>query len=339
MLEKRYEKSAVRHRAIFAITLVCVLTALFAGSQAAFAQAQYPSRTIRVISPFPPGGFSDLAARAIALGLQQEFGSTVVVENRPGAGGLLATEIVFNSPADGYTLLLASNTGLAILPHLVTGLKYDLVKDFAPVSVVSMATNVLVIRPGLETPTVKDLIALAKSRPGALNFGSSGIGTPQHMIGEMFQSSAGVSMVHIPYKGTVAGLQEVMAGRLDLMFADLPSAAGLVKSGKLKTLAVSTATRAPFLPDVPTIAESGLPGFSASTWVGIVVRAQTPPEIVQRLSRAIVTSLARPEIRNGLVSLGAEPGGTPPERFAALISEDGQRWGKIIRDAGIKLEP
>ncbi len=320
------------------VTLAAILTACLAGSPVALAQAPYPARTIRVISPFPPGGFSDLAARAVALGLQQEFGSNVVVENRPGAGGLLATELVFNSPADGYTLLLASNTGLAILPHLVTGLKYDLVKDFTPVSLVSMAPNVLVIRPGLEAPSVKELIAMAKAKPGVLNFASSGIGTPQHMIGEMFKSSAGVSLQHIPYKGTVAGLQDVMAGRVDLMFSDLPSAAGLVKSGKLKTLAVATATRSPFLPDVPTISESGLPGFAASTWVGIIVRAQTPNEIVQRLSRAIATSLQRPEVRNGLVGIGAEPGGSTSERFAALIAEDGERWGKIIRDAGIKLE-
>lgn len=338
MLEQDSARSAMRRGALLSAAIVGVLTALLSGSQASFAQAQYPARPIRVISPFPPGGFSDLAARATALGLQQELGGTVVVENRPGAGGLLATEMVVNSPADGYTLLLASNTGLAILPHLVTGLKYDLVKDFAPVSVVSMATNVLVIRPGLDASNVKDLIALAKARPGALNFGSSGIGTPQHMIGEMFKAAAGVSLVHIPYKGTVAGLQDVMAGRLDLMFADLPSTAGLVKSGKLKTLAVSTATRAPFLPDVPTIAESGLPGFAASTWVGIIVRVQTPADIVQRLSRAIVTSLARPDVRSSLVNIGAEPGGTTPERFVALIAEDGERWGKIIRDAGIKLE-
>ena len=338
MLEQDSARSAMRRGALLSAAIVGVLTALLSGSQASFAQAQYPARPIRVISPFPPGGFSDLAARATALGLQQELGGTVVVENRPGAGGLLATEMVVNSPADGYTLLLASNTGLAILPHLVTGLKYDLVKDFAPVSVVSMATNVLVIRPGLDASNVKDLIALAKARPGALNFGSSGIGTPQHMIGEMFKAAAGVSLVHSPYKGTVAGLQDVMAGRLDLMFADLPSTAGLVKSGKLKTLAVSTATRAPFLPDVPTIAESGLPGFAASTWVGIIVRVQTPADIVQRLSRAIVTSLARPDVRSSLVNIGAEPGGTTPERFVALIAEDGERWGKIIRDAGIKLE-
>src|SRR5688572_30949862 len=204
---------------------------------AAAAQAQqYPSRPIRIISPFPPGGFSDLACRAVALGLQQELGGTVLVENKPGAGGLVATEFVVNAPADGYTLLMARNTGLAILPHLVTGLKYDLVKDFAPVSVASHAANILVTRPGLEVKSVKELIALAKSKPGALNFGSSGIGTPQHMIGEMFKSSAGVNIVHVPYKGTMAGLNDIMAGRVDIMFSDLPSAAGLVKSGKLQTL-------------------------------------------------------------------------------------------------------
>jgi tripartite-type tricarboxylate transporter receptor subunit TctC len=306
---------------------------------AAAAQAQqYPSRPIRIISPFPPGGFSDLACRAVALGLQQELGGTVLVENKPGAGGLVATEFVVNGPADGYTLLMASNTGLAILPHLVTGLKYDLVKDFAPVSVASHAANILVTRPGLEVKSVKELIALAKSKPGALNFGSSGIGTPQHMIGEMFKSSAGVNLVHVPYKGTMAGLNDIMAGRVDIMFSDLPSAAGLVKSGKLQTLAVSTQARTPFLPEVPTIAESGLPGFAASTWVGIVVRAGTSPEIIQRLSRAMMTSLQKPDVRGGLVNIGAEPGGTTPEQFAKLIAEDGERWGKIIRAANIKLE-
>jgi tripartite-type tricarboxylate transporter receptor subunit TctC len=306
---------------------------------AAAAQAQqYPSRPIRIISPFPPGGFSDLACRAVALGLQQELGGTVLVENKPGAGGLVATEFVVNAPADGYTLLMASNTGLAILPHLVTGLKYDLVKDFAPVSVASHAANILVTRPGLEVRSVKELIALAKSKPGALNFGSSGIGTPQHMIGEMFKSSAGVNIVHVPYKGTMAGLNDIMAGRVDIMFSDLPSAAGLVKSGKLQTLAVSTQARTPFLPEVPTIAESGLPGFAASTWVGIVARAGTSPEIIQRLSRAMVTSLQKPDVRGGLVNIGAEPGGTTPEQFAKLIADDGERWGRIIRAANIKLE-
>lgn len=305
----------------------------------AAAQAQqYPSRPIRVISPFPPGGFNDLACRAVALGLQQELGGTVLVENKPGAGGLVATEFVVNGPADGYTLLMASNTGLAILPHLVTGLKYHLVKDFAPVSVASHAANVLVVRPGLESRSVKELIELAKSKPGALNFGSSGIGTPQHMIGEMFKSAAGVDIVHVPYKGTMAGLNDIMAGRVDIMFSDLPSAAGLVKSGKLRTLAVSTQARTPFLPEVPTIGESGLPGFAASTWVGIIVRAGTPPEIIQRLSRAMVASLQRADLRGGLVNIGAEPGGSTPEQFAKLIADDGERWGKIIRAAGIKLD-
>jgi tripartite-type tricarboxylate transporter receptor subunit TctC len=316
------------------LIVVCVLFAAGLHSAA----AQYPARPIRVISPFPPGGFSDLACRAVAAGLQQEFGSTVLVENKPGAGGLVATEMVVNSPADGYTLLMASNTGLAILPHLVTGLKYDLVKDFAPVSIASHAANILVIRPGLEVKSVNELIAMAKAKPGSLNFGSSGIGTPQHMIGEMFNAAAGVNIVHVPYKGTMAGLADIMAGRVDIMFSDLPSAAGLVKSGKLSTLAVSTQARTPFLPDVPTIAESGLPGFAASTWVGIVVRAGTPNDIVQRLSRAIVTSLQKPEIRAGLLAIGAEPGGSTPERFAQLIADDGERWGKIIRSAGIKLE-
>jgi tripartite-type tricarboxylate transporter receptor subunit TctC len=325
----------------FKRTLICCT--LLAGLGAAFlspgSMAQpFPNKMIRIVSPFAPGAFNDLASRTIALGLQQEFGQTVVVENKPGAGSLVGAEYVVRSPADGYTLLMASNPVMAILPNMISDAPFDLVKDLTPVSNVAAAAKLLFVRQGLPADSVKDIIALAKAQPGKLTFASSGNGTVGHLSGELFKFMAGVDILHVPYKGTAPAINDLMGGRVDMQFSDIVSSGGQVKSDKIRLLAVMTEKRLPQVPDVPTFAEAGLKGFESYLWNGVVARSGTPPEIVRQLSAAISAALKRPAIASPMTTMGAQVIGDTPEHFAEMIANERTLWAKVVKATGIKLE-
>jgi tripartite-type tricarboxylate transporter receptor subunit TctC len=299
------------------------------------AAAQTP---VRFVVGFTPGGPSDILARSLAEKLAGPLGQPVVVENRPGAGGNLAAEVVAKSAPDGNTWLLGNNSILATNQALYSHLTYDPVKDFAPVALVAIQPNILVVHPSVPAHSVRELIAYAKSQPGKLNYASSGAGAAAHLAGELFKTMTGVQMVHVPYKGAQPALTDVIAGQCQLMFATSASVIPYIKAGRLRALAVTTAKRSPSVPDLPTLAESGVPGFEAITWHGVVVPAQTPPATVARLNKAIDTALADPQLLERLNSLGAEVSPGSPQDFAAYIAREIPKWTKVVRESGAKAE-
>jgi tripartite-type tricarboxylate transporter receptor subunit TctC len=322
-------------------SFVCCGWALAAqsGLQPGASTAQpFPSKMIRIVSPFAPGAFNDLASRTIALGLQQELGQTVVVENKPGAGSLVGAEYVVRAPADGYTLLMASNPVMAILPSLIKDAPFDLIKDLTPVSNVAIAAKLLFVRNGLPVDSVKDIVALAKAQPGKLSFASSGNGTVGHLSGELFKYMAGVDILHVPYKGTAPAIADLMGGRVDMQFSDIVSSGGQVKSDKIRLLAVMTEKRLPQVPEIPTFRESGLTGFESYLWNGVVARSGTPPEIVRQISSAIAAALKRPAIASPITTMGAQVIGDTPEHFAEMIAHERALWAKVVKATGIKIE-
>ena len=299
--------------------------------------ADFPSRTITVISPFPPGGLNDTSARAVARALQAELGRNAIVENRPGGGTMIALEHLARQAPDGHTLLICGDTNMAVMPHLQPSLSFSLEKDFAPITLLVSAPAVLVVRPSLAVKSLQDLIALAKAQPGKLSYASAGNATPPHMIAEQFKSRTGLAIAHVPFKGATEGLMNVLGGHVDLMFVDLATASAQVKANKVHTLAVSTANRSKLLPDVPTIAESGLPGFEGRAWQGVITRQGTPTEVIHVLNRAIVAGMQRPEIGGIYDAKGAELATSTPEQFAAMIVDERAKAGRLIQQAGIKL--
>jgi tripartite-type tricarboxylate transporter receptor subunit TctC len=315
-----------------------VLAALVAVS-AVYASAQpYPNKPIRLVVPFPAAGTTDILAREVGQRLTETLGQPVVIDNRPGAAGNLGTEIVAKSPADGYTLLMCTVSTHAINPGLYSKLNFDHIKDFAPVILVARVPNVLEVNPGVPVNTVADLIKLAKEKPGQLNFASSGSGTSIHLSGELFKTMTGVDMVHVPYKGSAPALADLIGGQVQLMFDNLPSSLQMIKAGKLRAVAVTSADRAPALPNVPTIAESGVPGFEATSWFGVVAPAGTPPEIVNRLNAEIDKWLKSPEAKEKLLAQGAAAAGGTPEQFAAYIRSETDKWAKVIKASGAKVD-
>ena len=326
-----------RRQLITAATLAplgIVAAGLPGRSRAAIA---FPTRSLTVISPFPPGGLNDTSARAVAKGLQAELGHSAIVENRPGAGTMIALEHLARQPADGHTILICGDTNMAVMPHLQRNLSFSLEKDFAPITLLVVAPAVLIVRPGLKANSVQELIALAKAQPLKLSYASAGNATPPHMIGELFKLRAGVNISHVPFKGASEGLLNVMGDHVDFMFIDLASASAQVKSGKARALAVTTLTRSKFLPELPTVAESGLPGFEGRAWQGAIARNGTPPEIIATLNRAIVKGMARPEIGGVYEGQGAALNTSTPEQFAAMIADERDKAGKLIKAAGIEL--
>ncbi len=305
---------------------------------AVHAQAPFPNRPIVVVSPFPPGGLNDTCARMVAKALQDVLGKPAIVENRPGGGTMIALDHVARTPPDGHTLVVCSDTNMAVLPNLATGLKFSLQNDFAPVTQLAVTPMVLLTRPGLKVESLKDLVALAKANPGKLSFGSSGNATPPHMIGEQFKQRAGIDVQHVAFKGAAPALLAVMGDHLDFIFIDLASASAQIKAGKIKGLAVSTQKRAQLLPDIPAVAELGYPGFDCRGWVGLSARAGTPPAIIDILNRAVVEGTRKPEVGGVLAQQGSELTTTSPQVFAAMIEEERTRFGKLIREANIKLE-
>lgn len=298
----------------------------------------FPSRPIKIVVPFGAGGSTDVVARLIGQKMGEAMGQTFVIENRPGAAGAIASEQVAKSPADGYTILMATTSTHGILPIAKPQLPYDAVKDFAPVGLVARAPNVLIASNMLGVSDVKGLVQLAKSKPGQLSFASSGNGTITHLVGELFKSSSGVQAVHVPYKTGVQALADVVSGQIGFQFDSITWTLPQARAGKLKALAVTGAKRSALAPELPTVAESGLPGFEGVTWFGFVAPAATPPDILARLSAELGRALAAPDVREKMAAQGAEAASGRADELSSLMREDAVKWGKVIRDAGVKFE-
>jgi tripartite-type tricarboxylate transporter receptor subunit TctC len=314
------------------------LFGLFAAMPLLATGQSYPSKPIRLVVPFPAGGTTDLLARAMAQKLSEALGQQVVVDNRPGAGGNIGSDIVAKSAPDGYTLLMGTVGTHAINVSLYAKMPYDAVKDFVPIVLVAGVPNVLVVHPALPVKTVADLIKLAKDQPGSINFASSGNGTSIHLSGELFKSLTGVQMAHIPYKGSAPALTDLIGGQVQIMFDNLPSALPHIKAGKLRAIAVTSTKRAPALPDLPTIAESGIPGFEASSWFGMLAPAGTPREIVLRINAEVNKALQAGDMKEKLLAQGAEAVGNSPEFFVEYIRSETTKWAKVVKDSGAKVD-
>jgi tripartite-type tricarboxylate transporter receptor subunit TctC len=318
--------------------LLRTLAALALGAAfAAFGQ-DYPAKPIHFVVPYPAGGPLDTVARLLGQKVSESVKQPVVVENKPGAGGNIGADAVAKSPPDGYTILMGAVATHAINPTLYANMPYDAVKDFAPITQVASTPNVLVVNPSVPASNVKEFVAYAKAHPGELNFGSGSTGSAGHLAGELFDATAGVKMVHVPYKGAGPAMQDLIGGQIQLMFDNLASSLGQIRAGKVKALAVTTAKRSSLAPELPTIAESGLPGFDISTWFGVFAPAGTPPAIVKRLNNEFVKALAAPDVRETMLKLGAEPVGNTPGEFAAYIRSEAQKYAKVIKASGAKVD-
>jgi tripartite-type tricarboxylate transporter receptor subunit TctC len=316
-----------------------ILAGLAASLLATAALAQgYPAKPIRLIVPFAAGGGNDNVARLVGKQLSGSLGQQLVIDNRPGAGGVLGAELAAKAAPDGYTLFLGGVGSHAVNPNLNERLPYDPIRDFAPVVLLAQAPLVLVVHPSVPADSFKAFVALARARPGQLNYASNGNGSSSHLAAVMFDSMAGVDMVHVPYKGLSPALTDLLSGRVQLMFSSVVAILPHIRAEKLRGLAVTGARRLSSMPDLPTIAESGLPGYEASSWYGVLAPAGTPREIVVKLNTEFVKALAQPEVRTSLLAEGAEPVGGTPEQFAAHIRSEMERLGKLIREAKIRLE-
>jgi tripartite-type tricarboxylate transporter receptor subunit TctC len=328
----------MRQRLLLALVTIVGIAAIGVAAPAAAQAPAYPTKPVRLVVPFPPGGATDIIARAVAQKLGETLGQSIVVDNRPGAGGNVGTELVAKAAPDGYTLEMGTVGTHAINASLYAKMPYDNVKDFAPIILVAGVPNVLEVNPTLPINSVQELIAYAKANPGKLNFASSGNGTSIHLSGELFKVMAGVQMTHVPYKGSAPALQDLIGGNVQLMFDNLPPSLPQIKSGKLRAIAVTSAARAPALPDVPTIAESGLPGFEASSWFGLLAPAGTPPAIIAKINAEVATWLASPEGREKLAAIGANAAGGSPEDFARHIQAETAKWAKVVKESGAKVD-
>jgi len=304
---------------------------------AAHAQPAYPQKPIRLVVPFPPGGGTDILARLFGQKMSETLGQQIIIDNRGGAGGTLGTDIAAKAAPDGYTLILVSGSH-AINPGLYQNLPYDSVNDFAPITQIATSPGILVVNPSLPVKSVKDLIALARAKPGQINYASAGSGTPPHLAGELFKVMAKIDMVHVPYKGNAPAFTDVIGGQVSLIFPTMPSAMPFIKSGKLRPIAVTSAKRSPAAPDIPTIAESGLPGYEATSWYGILAPARTPPQIVARLHEVLVSVIGAPDMQDKLAAQGLDPVGNTPQQFAAVIKSEIAKWAKVVKASGAKPE-
>ncbi len=312
--------------------------ALCAAALASFASAQsYPVRPVRIVAPLAPGGTTDIIARMLAQRFTDTWAQAVVVDNRPGAGGNIGNQIVAQAPPDGYTLLMAVPP-LTINPSLYRKVGYDPVKDYAPVSLVASVPIVFAVHPGVPARNVKELIALARSKPGSLNYASSGSGGGPHLAAALFADMAQIEIVHVPYKGSGPAMTDLLGGQVQMQFSGLPPLLPFIRSGRLRPLAVGGTQRSAALPDVPTIAESGLPGYDAASWQGVAVPAGTPRGIVETLQREIARYVAIPETKVRFAEIGAEPVGGTPEAFAEFIRSETVKWAKVIRQSGARVD-
>ena len=310
------------------------MAALVACAGTASAQSTYPAKAIRYVVPFPAGGPLDIVARALGQELNKSWNQPIIIDNRPGAGGNIGADLVAKAPADGYTILMGAVSTHAINVTLYSKLPYDPVRDFAPITLITSVPNVLVVHPSVPAISVKELIALAKAKPGQINFASGSTGSAGHLAGELFKTMAGVNMVHIPYKGAAPAVVDLLGGHVSLMFDNMSSALPNIKSGRVRALAVTTLKRSPLLPQLPTISEAGLRGFDISTWFGIFAPAGTPPDIVARLNTETVRILNTREMKERLLALGAEPAGNKPDEFAAFVRLEIQKYARVVKASG-----
>ena len=305
----------------------------------AAAQAQgYPAKPVRLLVPFAPGGTTDVLARLVAQKLGDALGQQFLVENRPGAGGNIGTEMAVKAAPDGYTLVMSFDGTMAINPSTYRALPYDPQRDLAPVASVAQVPLLLVVHPAVAAKTVPEFVALAKASPGRINYSSAGNGSTGHLTGELFKGRAGIDMVHVSYKGGGQAVQDLLGGQIQMVVTALPTVEGHLKGGKLRALAFTSAKRVPGAPEVPTLVESGFPGFEVLSWYGILAPAGTPPDIVRKLNAEINRLLDMPDVRERLTTLGAEPTGGTPEQFAATIRTDTARWAKVVKEAAIRID-
>ena len=309
---------------------------LLLAATAALAQP-YPSHPVKLIVPFPPGGNTDIVGRLVAQKLSDGFGQQVYVENRGGAGGTIGAEAAAKSPADGYTLFFSTTGTFASAPSMQPALRYDPIKDFAPITTLANAPVVVIVSAS-QQKTLRELIDAAKAQPGALKFGSAGTGHFVHVAGEMFKDAARVDLLHVPYKGIGPALIDLLAGRIDVMFDAFAAYEPHLQSGKLRALAVANPSRLARLPDVPTTAEAGLPGYVLASWFGLAAPAGTPAQAIERVNTQALKAIAAPDVREQMSKLGLEPGGSTPQQYATMIAEELVRWRAVVKAAGIKLE-
>ena len=315
---------------LFTITLLAFVSA------ASFAQT-YPAKAVRLIVPFPPGGSTDLVARVVGQKMADAWGKQVVIDNRPGANGMIGSDIVAKANPDGYSIVLGTIGPMAINASLYK-MPYDILKDFAPISYTANIANVLVVNPTLAAKDVREMIAIARTRPGQLTFGSSGTGGAPHMAVELFKLLAKVNVVHVPYKGGGPAMADLVSGQISGSFASMPSAIAFIKSGKLRALGVSGTTRSPALPEVPTVSEAGVSGFSVLDWQGLFTTAKTPPEIVNKLNAETVRILALPDVVDRLTAAGVDIQTTTPKAWGDFVAAEISKWGKVVKEAGLKVE-
>jgi tripartite-type tricarboxylate transporter receptor subunit TctC len=317
--------------------LVTFALGLALGITSAHAQT-WPVKPVRIVVPFSPGGFADSSARSIADRLAARLGQAVVIDNRPGAGGNIGAELVAKSAPDGYTLLLGYDGTMVVNPHVYAKLGFDTLKDFAPVTKLGDGAVIIVAHPSLPANNLRELIALAKAKPGTLNFGSSGTGGSAHLACEMLNQRAGIDLIHVPYKGGGQAMADVVGGQIPLVCTAIATAQQFIKAGKLKAIGLSSEKRDPALPEVPTFVESGLPGFVVNSWVGILAPAHTPRAIVERLQTDIAAVLQLPDVRARYAVLGIDPVGNKPDEYAAQIRADLERWGPVVKKANVRIE-
>jgi tripartite-type tricarboxylate transporter receptor subunit TctC len=340
-IDPRFVESAlhtIRHLLRFVRPLFCLLVVLLSLAPVPADAQSYPAKPIRIVVPFPAGGPLDVTARAIGQKLSEAWGQPVVIDNRPGAGGNIGADLVAKSAPDGYTILEGALSTHAVNVSLYGKMPYDPLKDFAPITLVATTPNVLVVNPGLPVHSVTELVAYAKAHPGALSFGSGSNGSAGHLAGELFKMEAGVDMVHVPYKGAAPALQGLLAGDTQLMFDNLASSTPQLKAGRLTALAVTTARRTALMPELPTLAESGLPGFDITTWWGFLAPAGTPKEIVAKWNAEVVRILSTAEMKAFFAQQGAEPAPTTPDQFAELIRSEIPKYAKIVKASGAKVD-
>jgi tripartite-type tricarboxylate transporter receptor subunit TctC len=315
-----------------ALIVLCACATLDVQAQA------WPSKPVRIVVPFPPGGPADLLPRLLGPKLTEIWGQPVVVENKPGAGGNIGMDTVAKAAPDGYTLVVGPNGNLVVNPHLYAKLPYDVTRDFVPITLIATFSNVLVVNPDVPAKTVSELIALAKAKPGTVSYGSPGTGSQPHLGGEFLKLMAGIEIVHVPYNGTAPALKDLLGGQITFMFAQTSAALPQIQSGKLRALGVAGPRRATLLPDVPTIAESGLAGFEAVSWYALLAPAGTPREIVTKMQADFARVLQMPDIREKLVAQGGDPVGNTPEQLAAQLKSESARYAEIVKRANIKAE-
>ncbi len=316
---------------------ISAIMVLMAIAHSVYAQ-QWPQRPIRWISPFAPGGGADMTSRAIAAKLSTSLGHQVLVDNRGGAGGMIGVDMGAKSAPDGYTIVLGTIGPMAINPWLYKKMTYDALNDLVPVSKAANALNVLVVHPSLPAKSVKDMIAIAKSRPGQLNYGSSGSGATDHLSGELFNVMAGVKMVHVPYKGGAPAMLDLVSGNVQLVFSTVSTAIGAIESKRIRALGMTGNQRFELMPDIPTIAEAGLKGFEVNNWYGVFLPVATPKEIVNKLSAEVVKAVSAPDLKRRLLEVGIVAIGSTPEEHLAYVKSEHAKWGKVIKDTKISIE-